>query len=113
MGAGRPTLYSEAISAKISELYKQGKTDAQVAKICSISRRTITYWKSKYPDFLRTIKENASIADDMVEACLFARATGYNYMAEKQFVNKFTGEIEREMVPVHCPPDVGAQIFWL
>ncbi len=111
MGKGRPSYFSEEISAKIVDLYKQGKTDAQVAKICSISRRTITYWKAKYPDFLRTIKEAASLADDIVEACLFTRATGYNYMGEKQFF--FEGQLTRVPVPMHCPPDVGAQIFWL
>lgn len=111
MGAGRPSKFSEAIGSKIIELYKSGKTDREVAKLIGISRATIFYWKKKYIDFSVTLKEAKDIADDIVEACLYARATGYNYMGEKQFF--FEGEVQRVNVPIHCPPDVGAQIFWL
>lgn len=110
---GRDSKFSAAISAKIVDLYKEGKTDAQVAQLTRISPRTLYYWKSKYPDFLQAIKESASVADDIVEACLYARATGYNYWGEKQFYDKNLQDIQRFKVPMHVPPDVGAQIFWL
>ncbi len=109
--AGRPSKFSESIGSKIVALYKEGKTDKEVAKLTGISRVTLWQWRRKYPQFLNTIKEAKEVADDIVEACLFARATGYNYMGEKQFF--YEGSITRVPVPMHCPPDVGAQIFWL
>lgn len=108
---GRNSKFSDGITAKIIALYREGKTDKQVAKLTGISQRTIDYWKKKHPDFLQSLKEAKNVADDIVEACLFARATGYNYMGEKQFW--YEGTLTRVGVPVHCPPDVSAQIFWL
>ena len=110
--AGRPSKLTDTLSAKMVALYKEGKTDRQVARITGISVRAIHYWKSKYPEFLHSLKEAKNIADELVEACLYARATGYNYWAEKQFRDKF-GNLKRVKVPVHCPPNVLAIIFWL
>ncbi len=108
---GRDSKFSTAISAKIVDLYKQGKTDAQVAKMTNISQRTLYYWKQKYSDFLQAIKESKDVADDIVEACLYARATGYNYT---KVMKGFSFGQEWEIkVPTHVPPDVAAQIFWL
>ncbi len=104
--------FNDALGAKIIELYKKGKTNAQVAKIMGVSLRALYYWKSKNPDFMHAIKEAKDIADDIVEACLYSRATGYNYNEEKVFCDKF-GNITHAKVRKHHPPDVTAQIFWL
>lgn len=109
---GRPNKFTEGIGQKIVALYKDGKTDLEVAKLIGISKQTIYNWRKKFPELLDSIKESKDIADDLVEACLFARATGYNYMSEKQFMTRDEGLV-RVKAPMHCPPDVGAQIFWL
>lgn len=109
---GRPSLKTDELTARIVELYEQGKTDKEVAKITGISQRAIDYWKRKHPDFLRSIKEAKSIPDDIVEACLFSRATGYNYMEHKIFCDKF-GNVIKDKILKHHPPDVAACIYWL
>ncbi len=52
---------SEHLGAKIIELYRQGKTDKQVADLVGVSVRSIHYWKKKYPEFLQSIKEAKNI----------------------------------------------------
>lgn len=108
---GRPSKLTDALGQKLVALYQSGKTDLQVAKLTGVSRVTLWQWRKKYPEFLNTIKDAKDVADDLVEACLFARATGYNFAGEKQFFA--FGQLTRVKVPMHVPPDVGAQIFWL
>lgn len=108
---GRPTKFTDALREKILALYEAGKTDAQVAKIIGVSRRTITNWKGADSEFLLTVKESKSVADDLVEASLFSRATGYSHAEEKIFV--YEGHIIRAPTVKHYPPDVTAGIFWL
>lgn len=109
--AGRPTKKTDALGAKIIELYYKGKTDAQVSKIVGISKRALNYWKKKDPLFLHSIKEARDVADDIVEACLYARATGYNFTEQKVFCSY--GNITEHKVLRHIPPDVAAGIYWL
>ncbi len=111
--AGRPTKFNAAITAKIAFWYSKGKTDAQVAELVNISERTLNYWKADKPQFLQTVQESKSIPDDLVEASLFSRATGYRHADEKIFYNKDTGEIIRAPTVKHYPPDTTAGIFWL
>lgn len=108
---GRPNKFTESIGKKIVSLYKEGKTDLEVAKLTGVSKQTLYNWRRKFPELLDSIKESKDVADDLVEACLFSRATGYNYTEEKQFFSY--GEVTRVKAPRHMPPDVGAQIFWL
>lgn len=108
---GRPTKFTEALKEKMLALYEAGKTDAQVARIIGVSRRTINNWKGRDADLLHTIKESKSIADDLVEASLFSRATGYSHAEEKIFV--YEGIPIRVPTVKHYPPDVTAGIFWL
>ncbi len=108
---GRPTKLTDSLGEKIAALYKEGKTDSQVAKLTGVSRVTIWQWRKKYPEFLNTVKEAKDVADDLVESCLFSRATGYNYMKINKGVS-FGNEWEVK-VPTHIPPDVAACIFWL
>ncbi len=108
---GRPHTFTEAIGQKIVALYKEGKTDREVAKLTGISKQTIYNWRNKFPELMDSIKESKDVADDLVEACLFARATGYNYTKVTKGIS-FTKEWELR-TPTHVPPDVGAQIFWL
>lgn len=108
----RPRKFNEQLRDTMLKLYAEGKTDAQVAKIIGVSRATIFNWKGRDPELLDTIKESKSIADDLVEASLFARATGYKHKEEKIFTT-IGGNIIRVPVMKHYPPDVTAGIFWL
>lgn len=73
------------------DLYAKGKTDKQVARIVGVCEKTVNNWKGKHPRFLQSLKESKQIADDLVEASLFNRATGADGHR----------------------PDTTAQIFWL
>lgn len=108
----RPSKFNNSISEKIIELYEQGKTDIQVAQIIGISERTINNWKNNKPEFVQALKEAKFAADELVEASLFRRATGYSHKVEKIFCDKF-GQITRAMTVQHYPPDTTAAIFWL
>jgi hypothetical protein len=104
---GRNTFFNDELSAQIIELYKQGKTDKQVSNIIGVSIRALQYWKTKHPSFLHSIKEAKSIPNQIVESCLYARATGYTITEEKIVF----GTLYK--VKKHYPPDVTAAIFWL
>jgi hypothetical protein len=107
----RHSKFNAALTAKIIELYSQGLTDAQVARIIGISERTLNYWKIQKPEFLQSIKESKSIADDLVEASLFSRAVGYRHREEKLFI--YEGNVVRANTTKHYPPETKAAIFWL
>ena len=92
-------------------LYKRGKTDAQVAHIIGVSVRTIHNWKGNFPDFFHALKDAKQVADDLVEASLFAKATGFSHVEEKIFC--FEGSIIRAKTRRQYAPDTTAAIFWL
>lgn len=108
---GRPTKFDDNVRKKISYLYSQGLTDAQVSEIIGVSRSTLWEWKQKYEDFSSTITAQKIFADGMVEDALLSRAVGYDYEEEKAFCYK--GQIIKVMVKKHAIPDVSAQQFWL
>lgn len=107
----RPSMFNEQIKEKMLELYEKGKTDKQVAEIIGVSEKTINNWKGKHPEFLQTLREMKQVADGLVEASLFARATGYSHPEEKVF--QYEGCIITHETTKHYPPDVTAAIFWL
>lgn len=111
MATGRPSRFNDALLEKITALYADGKTDAEVAKAIGVSLKTIYNWKGKHPQFLHALKDSKGIADDLVEASLFQRATGYTCAEEKIFV--YEGMPIRVKTVKHYAPDVTAQIFWL
>lgn len=110
-GPGRPTKFNDAIREKIASLAEKGKTVEQIAEIIGVTPRTIYNWQGKHPDLFHALKEAKQVADDLVEASLFARAVGYSHPEVKVFCDK--GEITEHEVVKHYPPDVTAAIFWL
>lgn len=108
---GRPTKFSDRVGEKILELYRQGKTDQQVADFIGIHVRTLENWKYNDQEFLWATKEAKEIADDLVEASLLARALGYSHPEEKVF--QYEGQIITHESQKHYPPDVKAQEIWL
>jgi len=105
------TKYTSELKDRMLALYREGKTDAGVAKAVGISVRTIHHWKSKNVALLHSIKEAKGIADDRVETMLYLMATGHSYYEEKTF--RHGNKRVRVKVLKHRPPDTTAMIFWL
>jgi hypothetical protein len=111
---GRPTKYDAAIHPQLAEAWATaGRTDKQIAEKLGIAERTIANWKNEHPEFMQALKNGKAEPDDRVEACLFARATGYNHPAVKIFMPANARKPVYAPFVEHCPPDVTAQIFWL
>lgn len=110
--AGRPELYNHEVQEKILDLYKQGKTNQQVAEVIGVHVRTIENWLRNKQQLLWAVRENKQLADEIVEASLYSRATGYSVDSVKIFCGK-DGEIIEAPFIEHYPPDVNAAQFWL
>lgn len=91
---------------------RDGLTDEQIAKNCSVARSTLNEWKKKYPAISDTLKKNKEIADFEVENALFKRAKGYTITLIEQKLDKY-GDVHSLKKDVHVPGDVGAMIYWL
>lgn len=109
---GRPTKFNEAITEKILQLCTAGKTTDQIAEIIGVNPRTIYNWMSSKPEFYQSLKESKQAADEIVEASLFHRATGYRDSWEKEVVTK-DGQVVTVTEELRVPPDTTAAIFWL
>ena len=88
-----------------------GYTDDQLATFLGVSRISIGNWKREHREFFSLINDNKKAANDAVVHTLFLRATGYDFIETKVFVDK--GEIITTEVIKHIPPDVSAQRYWL
>jgi hypothetical protein len=108
---GRPTSYNDRLAERLLKMALDGATEAQMAKAASVSIATFRNWKAAHPDFLVALKEAKTIADDLVEASLYRRATGYSHPALKFFFHE--GQVITEKYIEHYPPDTTACIFWL
>jgi len=107
----KPSKFNDELKELMLDLYEKGATDQEVADQVGVSRRTICRWKAMSPDFNRKSAEAKDVADDLVEASLFDKATGYSHPEEKHFMYK--GEVVRVETVKHYPPDTVAAIFWL
>ncbi|WP_418955068.1 hypothetical protein [Sutterella wadsworthensis] len=69
---GRPTLYSEALAAKICDLIEQGYSERQIGEMDGMpTRRTIQSWKDKNVDFLlRSARARQASAERFREEAL-------------------------------------------
>ena len=109
--AGRPTGYKPEYCDLSRRLGMLGLTGDDLAKALGVSPRTIDSWKSKHPEFKAAIEEGGVHADARVVGSLFERACGYSHPETKILV--VAGEVVREHVTKHYPPDAVAGIFWL
>ena len=112
---GRPTKYDPKNSPRLAyAMALAGRTDRQIAEFMEIGESTLNLWKTKYPDFLESLKKGREEPDDQVERSLFERATGYvNRNAVKIFMPAGADEPVYATYHEHIAPDVTAQIFWL
>ena len=111
---GRPSAYEAEYHNKVAHaMARAGLSEDVIASEMGISRTTMFDWKKKYPDFLDAITAGKELADSIVEASLYQRATGYNYRAVKIFMPANAAEPVYAPYIEHVPPDVGAAKHWL
>lgn len=109
---GRPSVFSDIVGRKIIELAGKGRTDKQIAEIIGVHETTVGNWKKSKPDLLWSIKEAKMIADEVVEASLFQRATGCVVPEEKVTMDR-DGVVHKVHSYKAFPPDATSMIFWL
>lgn len=62
------TIYSEELATKICDLLAEGKSMVKACEELGISRRTVSSWLEKKPDFVeRTIHARGEWTDDIVD----------------------------------------------
>lgn len=111
-GRGRPTLWKAEFVEEARRLTMVGFTMDQVAEALDVSKSTFELWcYETHPEMYDAILEARHHADGKVAASLFARATGYTYVAEKVVSSKDGAEVVT--YKEHCPPDVNAAMIWL
>jgi len=110
--AGRPTKYNPMWHPQlVFWMARDGLTDVQIAERLHIGKATFNRWKHNYPEFFEAIKQGKQKPDDLVEQCLYKRATGYNYPEDK--IMQYEGKPVIVPTKKHIPPDITAMIFWL
>jgi hypothetical protein len=111
MPAGRPTKYKAEFVKQAEKLCTLGLTDAELATFFEVSEVTLNAWKTKHPEFLKSLKVGKEEADTRVERSLYHRAIGYSHPEDKIFND--SGEPMIVPTTKHYPPDTTAAIFWL
>lgn len=95
-----------------ANLFKEGKTDKQVAKILDVTEQTINNWKNARPKFFESLKDWKAEADEKVVRSLYERACGYTCKETK--IASHEGMImDMKEIDKHYPPDPTSMIFWL
>ncbi len=113
---GRPSALDKIDKDKLKELYLDGKTDAEIAEVFGITRKTVCNWRKKNPEFVLALNDEwKKVADHRVERSLYERACGYTHPETKaQWVqDKEGGRWEYAEMLKHYPPDPTSMIFWL
>lgn len=110
-GGGRPTLYRPKYAETARRMCAQGATRADLADRFGVSINTIVAWQLEHQEFSDSCKQGREAADERVEQSFYERAVGYTYDSEKLLVVQ--GEVIREPIKEHVPPDPRAAEFWL
>ena len=88
-----------------------GAIDRDLAEFFGVCIRTIHSWKVQHPGFRNALKLGKEAPNERVKQALYHRAVGYTFIETKLF--QYQGEVIREEVETHIPPDVKAQMYWL
>lgn len=107
---GRPSDYRPEYDAEAEDLYRNGKTDDEVAEYFGVPRSTLLRWVKQNQGF-RYARKAGKDADMNVERSLYQRAMGYSH--PDTHISNFKGEITETPITKHYPPDTTACIFWL
>lgn len=108
---GRPTRYVPEHAEFAKFLCERGATDAEVARILGIGRRTWYRWLGRYPELREQVRLGKHVADERVKRAFYERCTGYDIEAERVF--HFRGTIIRASTLEHIPADPDACLKWL
>ena len=108
---GRPSKFDPAMCDRARVMAEAGAVDTEIAEALEIGLRTLYTWKAEFPQFRQALKRGKDVADDIVEAALFRRATGYSHDAVK--IMQYEGSPIEVPFVEHYPPDTTAAIFWL
>jgi len=110
---GRPTRYDpNRHPGQVLALARLGKTNQEMAEALNIATSTLKEWVKVHEEFREAFKEGKLEADSKVEASLFTRAIGFEYV-ERKVITFPNGETRIEETTKKVLPDVTAQIFWL
>ncbi len=97
-------------------LQDRDATDAKLAFMLGISRRTLQYWKTRHPEFKQAVHDGKHVCDSVVASRLYDRATGCE-ITEQKAVTVAIGEGQSELQIVdlkkEIPPDTAAAKHWL
>jgi hypothetical protein len=74
----RPSTYRPEHTERAAELCRARAIDRDLAAAFGITIATITRWKIEHKDFAKAVKVSKEVANDRVEASLYARAVGYS-----------------------------------
>lgn len=103
---------------------REGLTIEEIAKNLEISKTTFYKYIREHSELSERLKKGKDVADYKVENELYKKTQGYKVTVKKPIKvkeviydnGKRVKEIERvEIVEqeIYCPPELGAQIFWL
>lgn len=79
---GRPSLFNEALSEVIVQMYETGSTLSEIAENIGVTERTLYSWRANKPEFFQALKKAQNIADKLVEESLFRNAISGNVVAQ-------------------------------
>ena len=108
---GRPTLYKPEYDEQARDRCLLGGTNADLADLFEVGRRTIDHWIADIPSFAGAVRAGRVVADMAVVRRLYQRALGYDRTVERTVLH--CGEERTLASTVHYPPDTQACIFWL
>lgn len=121
---GRPTLFKPEYVQQVEGLCRIGAIDTDIADFFGVHVDTIYTWKNVYPEFSEAIKRGKAEADREIAEKLFDRASGAEWIEQKEVKLKKTWydengkKCEEEMVEVvdlkkAAPPETAAIVFFL
>ena len=96
----------------VKGMYRDGAADKEVAERIGVSLPTITNWKAQHPEFAAVCDEGKEAADYAVEAALYKKAVGFNYV-EKKIIKKNGEIVQEEIFQKAALPDATACAVWL
>lgn len=108
---GRPSDYQPEYAEEVFELCLAGYTDKMLAEHFQVAENTIGNWKSKHPEFLRSMRRGKGIANGKAALGLYNRAIGMTL--PDCHVAQHEGRIIVTPLIKHIAPDVNAAKFFL
>jgi hypothetical protein len=108
---GRPSAYRPEYAEEVFELCIAGYTDKMLAEHFQVSENTVGSWKSKYPEFLGSMRRGKGIANGRAAMGLYNRAVGMT--VPDDHVAVYEGRVIVTPLTKHLPPDVQAAKFFL